>query len=133
MLNLHIHMADPQTDNGSVVGGLTYRPNLEIIEQGLIIIEMYLRTLKTFPPLDQFKSFTMHLVMPFRWNETGYHRSKRSHKSTEVYEKARMQIEKIIGLSIVGKNIDQVLTNSKTRSDSQWLELTWTRYEQTIG
>lgn len=132
MLNLHVHIADPQTDNGSVVGGLTYRPNLRK-EQAQIILAMYMRTLKTLPPLDKFKSFTMHLVMPWGWDQTGYHRSKRNHETMEAYEKRRMHMEKVVGRSIVGEYIDQVLTNSNARSDSQWLELTWTRYEQTIG
>ena len=132
MLNLHVHMADPQTENGRIVGGLTYRLNLNQ-EQTQVIIAMYIRTLKTFPPLDRFKTFTMHLVVPWSWDRTGYHRSERSQETMEAYEKKRLHIEKIVGRSIVGENIDQVLMNSNRRNDSQWLMSTWTRYEQTIG
>ena len=118
MLNLHVHMADPQTDNGSVVGGLTYRPNFKK-EQAQIIIAMYIRTLKTFPPLDQFKSFTMHLVVPWSWDRTGYHRSERSQETMEAYGKKRLHLEKMVGRSIVGEKVDQMLMNSNRRSDSQ--------------
>ena len=70
MLNLHVHMADPQTENGRIVGGLTYRLNLNQ-EQAQVIIAMYIRTLKTFPPIDRFKTFTMHPVVPWSWDRTG--------------------------------------------------------------
>ncbi len=133
MIDLHIHMADPETDNGSVVGAPTYRPNLEK-EQSQKVIAMYVRTLKTLPPLNRFRRFTMHLAVPWGWDETGYHRSKRSHETMQAHEKKRMHIQEMVGRSIVGgNNIDQVLINSNRRSDSQWVESTWTKYEQTIG
>ena len=132
MVNVHIHMADPQTDNGRVVGGLTYRPNLSK-EQAQKIVVMYIRTLKTFPALDQFKSFTMHLALPWGWDQRGRHRSERSQETMETYERKRMHMEKTVGRSNMGDRIDQVLIDSKRRRDSQWLGLTWTRHEQTIG
>lgn len=132
MIDLHVHMADPETDDGKVVGGLTYRPNLKK-EQMRKVISMYVRTLKTLPLLNQFRSFTMHLAVPWGWDETGYHRSNRSHERMQFYEKKRMHIQEMLGRSIVGENIDQVLMDSSRRSDSQWLELTWTQWVQTIG
>ena len=132
MLDLHIHVADPQTDNGRVVEASTYRPNLSK-EQARTIIAMYIRTLKSFPSLDQFKSFTMHLAVSWGWDRTGYRRSERSHETLEAHERKRINMERTVGRSILGDNIDRVLMDSKRRGDSQWLESTWTRYEQTIG
>ncbi len=132
MINLHVHMADPETDNGTVVGGRIYRPNLTG-DQYMKVFAMYYRLLKTFPPLDRFKGFTMHLAVPFWWDETGYHRPQLTHETLQIYEKARVHMQEICGREIIGDKIDQVLMDSNRRSDSQWLELTWTKYEQTIG
>ena len=90
---------------------------------------MYLRTLQTLLPLDQFKSFTMHLVVPWSWNSKGRHKSARSLEAYEHYRNERTRLERNIGRKFMGENVDRLLIDSKARIDSQWLELTWTKYE----
>lgn len=132
MINLHIHMADPDTDSGIVVGGRIYRPNLTK-EQSRRVVTMYIRLLNTIPPLNRFEGFTMHLAVPWGWDQTGYHRPQRSDELWEAYEKRRMRMQEVLGRSIIGDQIDQVLIDSSSKSKSQWLERLWTKYEQTIG
>ena len=131
MLDLHVHMADPKTDDGQIVEGAVYRPNLHK-GRSLKICGMYMRTLRTFPPLDQFKSFTMHLAVPWGWNSTGHHKSACDSEWYRHFEKERMRIQRTIGRTLVGEYTDRLLEDSNTRNDSQWLEARWTLDEQLL-
>ena len=47
VMDLRMHMAEPETDNGTVVGGRIYRPNFKK-EQSRKVIDMYVRLINTF-------------------------------------------------------------------------------------
>ena len=133
MMDLCMHMAEPETDTGAVVGGRIYRPNLTN-EQSSKVIAMYVRLLNTFPPLYRFKGFTMHLALPWGWDQTGHHRPERSRELWEAHEKKRVRMQEGFGRKMLGEKFDQVSKDSSNRrSKSQWEEFTWTKYEQTIG
>ena len=71
LMDLHMHMADPEVNNGTVVGGRIYRANITK-QQFEKVITMYIRLLATFRRLNGFKCFTMHLELPSGWNQAGY-------------------------------------------------------------
>ena len=128
MIDLHMHMADPEVNNGTVVGGRTYRPDFTK-EQSEKVITMYIRLLDTFRRLNGFKWFTMHLPLHWGWDQAGYHRRKRSEELWEAHESKRVRMQEFLGRTILGENYDQFSRDSNRKSKSQWEELTWYKYE----
>ena len=131
IMDLHMHMADPETYAGTVVEGRIYRPNLTK-EQSKKVIAMYVRLLNTFTPLFRFKGFTMHLALPWAWDQSGYHRPERSGELLAAYEQKRVRMQEIFGRKFLGEKSDPVSRDSNRESNSQWEELTWTKYEQCL-
>ena len=129
MMDLHMHMADSEEDdNGTVVGARIYRPNLTK-EHSKKVIRMYVRLLNTFTRLRGFKGFTMHLALPWGWDQAGYHRPYRSEELWEAYKRKRVHMQEIFGRKIVGENYDQFSRDSNRKSNSQWEELAFYRYK----
>lgn len=118
LMNLHMHMADPEEDsNGTVVGGRTYRPNFTK-EQSKKAIIMYVRLLKTFTRLRGFKGFTMHLALPWGWDQADYRRPYRSEELWEAYERKCVHMQEFFGRKILGENYDQFSRDSNRKSNS---------------
>ena len=132
MMDLHMHMADPVTDHGFVVEDQIYRANLTK-EQYWTVLAMYVRLINTFRRLYRFKRFTMHLALPWGWDQTGYHRPERSRELWEAHERKRVRIQECFRRKIVGEKFDQVSRDSNRSSNSQWEELIWVRNEQTLS
>lgn len=128
MMDLHMHMADPETYGDRIVEGRTYRPKFTK-EQSMKVILMYVRLLNTLAPLGRFKRFTMHLALPWGWDQAGYHRPARSQEHFEAHEKRRLHIQEWFGRKYLGEKSDPVSRDRNRESNSQWEELTWTKYE----
>ena len=135
MMDLHMHMADPETHGNFVIEARTYRTYRPKFtkEQSRKVIDMYVRLLNTFSPLLWFKRFTMHLALPWGWDQTGYHRPRRSEELFEAHEKRRVYIQERFGRKLLGEKYDPVSRNSNRESKSQWEELTWTKYEMCLS
>ena len=123
-----MHMADPETYGNALVEGRTYRPKFTK-EQSMKVIVMCVRLLNTFSPLFGFKRFTMHLALPWGWDQTGYHRPSRTHQLFEAHEKKCVHVQEFLGRRFLGEKSDPVSRDSNRESNSQWEELTWTKYE----
>lgn len=128
MMDLHMHMADAEVNNGSIVGSRVYHPNSNR-EQSKKVIAMYVRVLNTFRRLHGFKGFTMHLALPWGWEWAGYHRPKLNEELWEAYESKRVGMQEFAGRKILGEKYNQFSRNSNRKSDSQWEVLTWYKYE----
>ena len=124
MMDLHIHMADPEVDYGTVVGGRIYRGNFTK-QQFEKFITMYVCLLDTFRRLHGFKCFTMHLALPSGWNQADYQRWKRNEELWESCEWQRVHMQETLGRRILGENYDHFSRDGNRKSNSQWEVLTW--------